>query len=149
MITYDTPLDRARALKDEFIAFAADADHNLPDTSYVQVGDIVRDCEAVVVSVGGFVPGASFDPVGCVAPRTATFLVEILRGCSIVFNRGGMTDHEALEGVSEQAAKDGNLLYEFAQSVDTWTDKEPWSIAWSLNDAQMSVSSLQITLGIP
>lgn len=149
MISYATGIDRAKALKDEFVAFASARDEPIPEISYVQVGDIVRDCESVVVSVNGLVPGPSFDPVACISPRTATFLVEILRGCSIVFNRDGTTDHEALESVSEQAAKDGELLYEFAQQIDGWLDLEPWSIAWSLNDATMSVTSLQITLGIP
>lgn len=150
MTTYTTPLDRARSLLDELIAFATVKDHQIPTTRYVQVGDIVRDCEAVIVSVNGLVPDALYDPVTCVSPRKATFLVEINRSCSTVFDsRSGLTIPEDLEAVSERAALDGNLLYEFAEQVSGWSSKDPWSVAWSLAEGGLSVSSLQLSIGIP
>lgn len=147
---YVTPLDRARALRDELIAFATVRDHALPTPRYVQVGDIVRDCECLVVSVGNLTPDVNFDPVDCVALRSATFLVEIIRGCAVVYDDDGMTIPELLEEVSEQGAADGQLLDDFArEGIDGWTAKTPWSVLWSLTDAGLQVASLQLTIGIP
>jgi hypothetical protein len=147
MDTYNTPLDRARALLDDLIAFATVRSYPLPPTRYAQIGEIVRDCDAVIVSVGS--PDQLYGPLDCVSPRTATFLVDIIRGCAVVYDNDGMTIPEALEDVSEQGSKDGQLLYEFAQELDGWSSKGAWSVAWSLADAGLQTASLQITIGIP
>lgn len=148
-VTYNTPLDRAKSLRDELVAFADGQTFPLPETRYAQVGEIVRDCEAVVVSVGSLVPDVNYDPVTCIAVRSATFLVEIIRKCAVTFDQRGNTIPAALESVSEQASRDGNLLFEFAQQLDGWSSKTPWSVVWSLANGGLSVSSLQITIGIP
>jgi hypothetical protein len=149
MNTYPTPLDRARAILDDLIAFATVRSYPLPSTKYAQIGDIVRDCEAVIVSAGSLTPDALYNPVDCVFPRTATFLVDIIRTCAVVYDQNGMTIPEALEEVSERGALDGQLLYDFAAELDGWSSKQPWSVVWSLADAGMQVASLQITIGIP
>lgn len=147
---YATPLDRAKALRDELIAFATTRGHQLPTTRYASVGDIVRDCESVIVSVGSLTQDPAFDPLVCVSPRQATFLVEIIRSCNVAYTSKGLTIPDTLEMISEQASLDGQLLDDFArEGVDAWTAKQPWSVVWSLAEAGLSVSSLQITLGIP
>lgn len=149
MTTYATPLDRAKAIKDELIAFATVRSHPLPTTRYAQIGDIVRDCEAVVVAAGALAPDPLYDPLMCTPPRTSTFLVEIIRSCAVAYDRNGMTIPSVLEEVSEQGSADGELLYEFAQELDGWSSKQPWTVVWSLAEGGLSVASLQITIGIP
>lgn len=149
METFVTPYDRAKSILDDLVAFATVRSYSLPTTRYAQVGDIVRDCAAVIVSVGSLTPDPSYDPVDCISPRSATFLVDIIRGCAVVYDDDGMTIPSALEEVSEQGARDGQLLYEFAQELDGWSSKGAWSVVWSIAEAGLSVSSLQITLGIP
>jgi hypothetical protein len=149
MITYTSPLDRAKALRDDLVDFATARSYALPANRYVQIGDIVRDCEAVVVSVGSLAPDPFYDPVTCVSPRSATFLVEIIRACAVTFDNNGMTIPTTLETVSEQGSLDGELLYEFAQEIDGWSSKQPWSVVWSLAESGLQVASLQITIGIP
>lgn len=149
MTTYETPLDRAKAIKDEFLAFAASRDHALPTISYAQIGDIVRDCESVIVSVGSLTPDALYEPVTCVSPRQATFLVEIIRSCATNFNTDGTTNHVITEAISEQGSADGQLLDDFARDLAGWSSKQPWSVVWSLAEAGLQVASLQITIGIP
>lgn len=147
--SYATPLDRARALLAELGEFAETRTHPLPTTRYVQIGDVVRDCEAVIVSVGNMVPDPSYDPVDCIAPRSATFLVEIIRTCAVAFDRQGLTVPTKLEQVSEIGATDGQLLYDFAAEVSGWSSKAPWSVIWSLTDTNLQVASLQLVIGIP
>lgn len=149
LTTYDTPLDRAKAIKDEFIEFANARQHALPTTRYVQIGDIVRDCESVIISVGSLTPDALYEPVTCVSPRQATFLVEIIRACAVNFNQDGTTDHEITEEISAQGSADGQLLDDFARELSGWSSKQPWSVVWSLAEAGLQVASLQITIGIP
>lgn len=148
--TYTTPLDRAKALRDDLVAFAAARSYAIPTTRYVQIGDIVRDCEAVVVSVGTLTPDPLYDPIECVSPRSATFLVDIIRACAVVYDSQGLTVPSTLEAVSEIGAADGQLLDDFArESIDGWTSKGPWSVVWSLAEAGLQVASLQIAIGIP
>lgn len=148
--TYTTPLDRAKSLRDDLISFATSRNYGLPQNRYVQVGDIVRDCEAVIVAVGNLSPDPLYDPIECVSPRTATFLVEIIRNCAVVYDAAGNTIHHILEDVSDQGAKDGQLLDDFArEGIDGWTSKQPWSVVWSLAEGGLQVASLQITIGIP
>lgn len=149
MISYDNPLDRAKAMLAELESFATSNSVTLPEQRSVQIGDIVRDCESVIVSVGNLSPDPLYDPVECVYPRTATFLVEIIRNCAITFNDDGTTDHEALLEVSETGIVDGQLLNDFAAQLDGWSSKLPWSVVWSLSDAGLQVSSLQLTIGVP
>lgn len=148
METYLTPYDRGKSLRDELVAFATAHSFALPQTRYVQVGEIVRDCEAVIVAVGPLTPDGLYTPVECVSPRLVTFQIEILRKCAIVYNQQGVTVPALLEAVSEVAADDGQLLYEFAQEIDGWTNKQPWSVAWSI-EAGLSVASLRINIGVP
>lgn len=147
--TYPTPFDRAKALKDELVTFANSRQYGLPQRRYAQVGDIVRDCESVIVSVGSLNPDPFYEPVVCVSPRSATFFVEIIRDCAVAYDNEGITIPARLEEVSERGALDGELLYEFAQVVDGWSSKQPWSVVWSLIDGGLQVASLQITIGIP
>lgn len=149
MITYDTPLDRAKALRDEFVAFADAQEYGLPASRYVQIGDVVRDCEAVIVAVGSLAPDPFYDPVTCVSPRSATFLVEIIRNCAVAYNQHGLTVPATLETISERGSADGQLLYEFAEQIDGWTSKQAWSVQWALTEGRLQVASLQITIGIP
>ena len=149
METYDTILDRARALKDELEAFALSRSHGLPSRSYVQVGDIQRDCASVVVSAGGLTPDPLYDPVTCVSPRTATFIIEIIRDCAIVFDAQGLTVPTQLEAISETSAEDGSLLYDFAEGVYGWSSKSPWTVVWGVVDGALFVASLQLTIGVP
>lgn len=149
METYATPYDRAKAILEEVSTFALAQGYDLPSARYAQVGDVVRDCESVIVAVGSLVPDPSYDPVTCVYPRTATFLVEILRGCAVVFEQDGTTNHEALGEISERGGQDGQFLYDFAASVDGWSSKQSWSVAWGLTDGGLQVASLQLTIGIP
>lgn len=147
--TYNTPLDRAKALLAELVTFADSRDHGLPTRQYAQIGDIVRDCESVIVSAGTLTPGPQYEPVICVSPRSATFLVEIIRDCASAFDSNGVTIPSVLNTVSEIGAADGELLYEFAQEIDGWANKDPWSVVWSIVDGNLQVASLQITIGIP
>lgn len=148
-VTYATPFDRAKSILSEFIDFADAKSHALPLVRYAQVGDVVRDCESVIVSVGNLTPDALYSPVDCVSPRQATYLIDIIRACAVVYDSNGLTIPSVLQDVSEQAALDGQLLYDFAQEVDGWSSKQPWSVAWSLAEGGLSVSSLQITIGVP
>lgn len=147
--TYPTPYDRAVSLLDDLVSFATTKSVALPTTRYAQVGDIVRDCESVIVSVGSLTPDPNYDPVTCIYPRTATFLVEIIRKCAVVFSQQGMTIPSAISGVSDSTARDGQLLYDFAADIDGWSSKQPWSVIWSLAESGLSVASLQIAIGIP
>lgn len=147
--TFDTPLDRAKALRDELVTYANSLAYPLPTPRYVQVGDIVRDCEAVIVSVGNIVPDPLYDPVECVSPRTSTFLVEIIRTCAVVYDSQGRTLPSVLEAVSEQGSSDGQLLYDFATEVYGWSSKQSWSVVWSLAEGGLQVASLQLTIGVP
>lgn len=147
--TYPTPLHRARALKDEFVAFAQSRSHPLPATRYVQVGDVVRDCESVIVAVTNLVPDPLYDPIECLAPRSSTFLIDVVRSCAVAYDRDGLTIPSKLEEVSDLAAKDGQLLYDFAAEVSGWSSKQPWSVIFSLAEGGMQVASLQLTIGIP
>lgn len=147
--SYDNPLDRARALLKQFEDFADIRCHKLPTTRYVQVGDVVRDCESVIVSATNLVPDPAYDPVECVPVRSATFLIDVVRPCAIAFDRNGKTIPDKLECVSEIAAKDGQVLYDFAADVPGWSSKQPWSVIWSLGEAGLQVASLQLTIGIP
>lgn len=147
--SYSSPIDRAKALRDDLVAFAQARSYGLPKNRYVQIGEIVRDCEAVIVSVGSLAPDPFYDPVTCVAPRSATFLVEIIRTCAVAYNNQGLTMPNVLEQISEQGSRDGELLYEFAQETDGWTSKQPWSVVWSIAEGGLQVASLQITIGIP
>lgn len=149
MTTYTTPYDRAKSLLDDLIAFATARNYALPQVRYSQIGDVVRDCESVIVSVGPLTPDALYNPVDCVSPRQATFLVDIIRACAVVYDNNGMTIPSVLEEVSEIGALDGQLLYEFAQEVDGWSNKQPWSVAWSLAEGGLQVASLQLTIGVP
>lgn len=149
MTTYATPLNRAKSLLDDLIAFATVRSYPLPTTRYAQIGDIVRDCESVIVSAGSLTPDGLYDPVECVSPRSATFLVDIIRACAVVYDREGKTIPSVLEEVSQRGAEDGQLLYEFAEQIDGWTSKQPWSVVWSLAEGGLQVASLQITIGIP
>lgn len=148
-ISYPTPFDRAKALRDEFVAFATARSYPLPQKRYAQVGDIVRDCEAVIVSTGNLVPDNLYTPVECVSPRTATFQVEIIRTCAVVYDQQGLTIPSVIEEVSEIAGFDGQLLYEFAQEVNGWSSKQPWSVVWSLAEGCLQVASLRLVIGIP
>jgi hypothetical protein len=147
--TYATPYDRAKALLDELIAFATVRSYALPHVRYAQIGEIIRDCESVIVAVGNLTPDTLYTPVDCVSPRQTTFLVEIIRACAVVYDTNGMTVPSTLEAASEIGAKDGQLLYDFAQEIDGWSSKQPWSVAWSLAEAGLQVASLQITIGVP
>jgi hypothetical protein len=147
--SYVTPLDRAKALRDEFVLFAQGRSHSLPTTRYVQVGDVVRDCESVIVSVGNMVPDSGYDPVDCIAPRSATFLIDVIRSCAVVYDDDGLTVPSRLEEVSESAAEDGQLLYDFAAETAGWSSKQPWSVVWSIAEGGLQVASLQLTIGIP
>lgn len=147
--SYPTPIDRAKSLLSELESLAVAHSYGLPPTRYVQVGDIVRDCEAVVVSVGNLVPDPQYDPVECVSPRTATFLIEIIRNCAVAYDSNGMTIPSELQKISERGSLDGQLLYEFAQQVYGWSSKNAWSVVWSLAEGGLQVTSLQITIGIP
>jgi hypothetical protein len=150
METFATPLDCAKKIRDDLIAFAQARSYPIPTTRYVQIGDIVRDCESVIVSVGGLTPDPLYEPLTCVSPRTATFLVEIIRTCAVVMTNKGLTIPDALEAVSERGAKDGQLLDDFAREmIDGWSSKSPWSVIWSISEAGLQVASLQITIGIP
>lgn len=149
MITYDTPYDRAKSLLDDFIAFATVRQYSLPTRRYAQIGDVVRDCASVIVSATSLYPGPLYDPVTCVSPRTSTFLIDIIRDCAVVYSDDGITNVEALEEVSAQGSADAQLLYEFAESVDGWTSKEPWTVVWSISEGGTQVASLQITIGVP
>lgn len=148
MDTYTTPLDRAKDLRDDIIAFATARSYAIPTKRYVQIGDIVRDCEAVIVAVGSLAPDPAYEPVICVSPRSATFLVEIIRACAVAYDTQGLTISTTLETISEQGSRDGQLLYEFAQEIDGWSSKQPWSVVWSLAEGGLQVASLQITIGI-
>lgn len=149
METYATPLDRAKAIRDDLIAFATARSYPLPTTRYVQVGDVVRDCESVIVSVGSLTPDALYDPLECLAPRSATFLVDIIRSCAVAYDKNGLTIPDALEEISQRGSEDGQLLYEFAQELDGWSSKGAWSVVWSLAEGGLQVASLQIQIGIP
>lgn len=149
METYVTPYDRGKALLAEFVTFTESQQYAIPGKRYVQIGDIVRDCEATIVAVGSLVPSVSYDPVTCVAPRNATFLVEIIRNCAVVFDNNALTVPASLEEVSAVGARDGQMLYDFAAQVDGWSDKQPWSVVWSLAEGGLQVASLQLTIGIP
>jgi hypothetical protein len=118
--TYATPLDRAKSLRDEFVDYANSQGIGLPSKRYVQVGEIVRDCEAVIVSVNGLGPEPTIDPVKCASPSSATFLLDIVRGCAVVSDRAGRSIPDAVEAVSEIAAVDGQLLDNFARQIDPW-----------------------------
>lgn len=147
--TYNTPFDRAKSLLDELIAFATAHSHGLPHTRYAQIGSIVRDCESVIVATGNLTPDALYTPVDCVSPRQSTFLIEIIRACAVVYDTNGLTIPSVVESVSAIGAEDGQLLYEFAQEINGWSSKQPWSVAWSLAEGGLQVASLQITIGIP
>lgn len=147
--SYPTPYDRAKALLAEFVEFAEARSIDLPEVRYAQIGEIVRDCESVIVSVGNIAPDPLYDPLTCVAPRTSTFLVDIIRSCAIVYDNEGLTIPSSLEEVSERGAIDGQLLDDFAREVEGWTSKSPWSVVWSLAGANIQVASLQITVGVP
>jgi hypothetical protein len=147
--SYSHPLDRAKALLKEFSSFAASRAHALPTTQYVQVGDVVRDCESVIVSVTNLAPDPLYDPIDCVYPRSSTFLIDIVRSCAVAYDNQGMTIPTRLEEVSDLASRDGQLLYDFAaESVDGWSSKQPWSVIWSLAEGGMQVASLQLTIGV-
>ena len=149
MTTYTSPLDRAKSLRDDLVDFAAAQSYGLPSNRYVQIGSIVRDCEAVIVSVGSLAPDPFYDPVDCVSPRSATFLVEIIRACAVAYDNQGLTIPATLEDISDLGSQDGQLLYDFAQSIDGWSSKQSWSVVWSLAESGLQVASLQITIGIP
>ena len=148
METYATPLDRAKALLEEFIAYADAQSYALPQTRYAQIGDITRDCEAVIVAVGALAPDLLYDPTGCIFPMTGTFLVDIIRNCAFHSDEEGMTVVPILEGISEIGAADMQLLWDFAGQVDGWSSKAPWSVVPSLAEGGLQVASLQITIGI-
>jgi hypothetical protein len=147
--TYATPYDRAKALLDDFIAFATSHDYPLPTRRYAQVGEVVRDCASVIVSVNSITPDPGYDPVTCVFPRASTFLVDVIRDCAVVYNDDGITNVPVLEEVSEIAAADGQLLYDFGASIDGWTSKAAWSVVWAISEGGQQVASLQITIGVP
>ena len=149
MTTYTTPLERAKSLRDDLVDFAAAQSYGIPSPRYVQIGGIIRDCEAVIVSVNSLAPDPFYSPVECVSPRSATFLIEIIRACAVAYDNQGLTIPSTIESISEQGSLDGQLLYEFAQDIEGWTSKQSWSVAWSLADAGLLVTSLQITIGIP
>lgn len=148
-ISYATPLDRARALLAEFVAFSQSRSHSLPQTRYVQVGDVVRDCESVIASVGNMAPDPNYDPIECAAPRSATFLIDVIRSCAIAYDREGLTIPSKMEEISGKAAVDGQVLYDFAAETSGWSSKQPWSVVWSLAEGGLQVASLQLTIGIP
>lgn len=148
--SYVTPLDRAKDLRDDLVAFANSRSYGLPENRYVQIGDIVRDCAAVIVAVGSLTPDPLYDPVTCVSPRSSVFLIEIIRACAVVYDSNGLTIPDVLEAVSEIGAADGQLLDDFArESIEGWSSKQPWSVVWSIAEGGLQVASLQITIGIP
>jgi hypothetical protein len=149
METYATPYTRAVSLLDELIAFATARSHALPHVRFAQIGDISHDCESVVVSATNMTPDPVFNPIDCVSPRQSTFLVEIMRSCSVIYDQAGMTIPSVITSVSEIGANDGQLLYEFAQEIDGWTAKQPWSVTWGVSDGALQIASLQIVIGIP
>jgi hypothetical protein len=147
--SYATPYHRAKALLAEFLTFASARSYALPAVRYAQVGDIKRDCAAVIVAATNLVPDPQYDPVDCIAPRSSTFLVEIIRACAITYDRTGLTVPDNLEAISESAADDGQILYDFAAETDGWSSKQPWSVVWSLDEGGLQVASLQLTIGVP
>lgn len=147
--SYPTPLDRARSLLNEFVDFATARSHPLPQLRYTQIGEIVRDCESVIVSVNTLTPDPFYDPVTCVSPRSATFLIDVIRNCAVAYDSQGLTIPSILEDISELGSQDGEMLYEFAQEVNGWSSKSPWSVAFSLADGGLQVAELQLTIGIP
>lgn len=150
MDTYATPLDRAKALLSDLGDFADARSYALPVTRYAQVGDIVRDCEAVIATVGSLTPDIQYDPVTCISPRSATFLLDIVRSCAVAYDQNGMTIPSVLAAVSEIGSDDGQLLDDFArESIDGWSSKAPWSVVWSLAEGGLQVASLRIIIGIP
>lgn len=149
LTTYNTPIDRAKALIDELVTFAATKSYRIPEPRYAHIGEIVRDCQAVIVSVSSLTPDPTYDPVNCISPRSATFLVDIIRSCAVVYDNNGQTITDLIEQVSETGSDDGQFLYEFAQEIDGWSSKQAWSVVWSIAEAGLQVTSLQITIGIP
>ena len=149
LISYPTPLHRAKTLLSEFVSFAASRSHSLPTTRYTQVGDIVRDCESVVVATTNLVPDTTYDPIACMAPRSSTFLIEVIRSCAVAYDRDGLTIPSRLEEVSGIAAMDGQVLYDFAAETSGWTSKQPWSVIWSIAESGLQVASLRLTIGVP
>lgn len=148
--SYATPLDRARSLLSDLVDFADARSLGLPSQRYVQIGDPVRDCESVIVALTVLAPDAGYDPLTCVAPRTSTFLVEIIRACAVTYDSNGNTIPHLVEEVSEIGANDGQLLDDFArESIDGWTTKSTWSVIWSLAESGLQVASLRITIGVP
>lgn len=147
--TYTTPYDRAKSLLDDLIAFATIRSYGLPHRRYAQIGEIIRDCESVIVSASNLTPDSLYGPVECLAPRQSTFTVDIIRSCANVYDNMGITIPSVIEDVSETAGEDGQLLYEFAQDIEGWSSKQPWSVAWAISDGILQIASLQITLGIP
>lgn len=148
--TYATPYDRAKALLVELIEFASARSFALPQVRYAQIGDVVRDCESVIVAVGNLTPDISYSPIDCVAPRQSTFTIDIIRACAVVYEiNSGTTIPSVLEDVSAIGAADGELLYEFALEIDGWSGKQAWSVQWSLAEGGLQVASLQITIGVP
>lgn len=149
LVSYNTPYDRAKAILAEFVAFADARSYSLPTRQYAQIGDIVRDCASVIVAATNLTPDPTYEPVACVSPRLSTFLVEIIRPCATVHDNDGLTIPALVDTVSEQAGLDGQLLYEFAQELAGWSNKQPWSVVWGFADGGLQVASLQVTIGIP
>lgn len=93
-------------------------DESLPTRRIITTGDVVHDCEQLVITfvqlyIGG--PGAEADqPQKCDSPRTGVFTVELIRCIPKITNRGSAPSPEDLLASATQQLADAWLLVDGA-----------------------------------
>lgn len=141
-----TPLAKARQILTLVEDFAAANSIDLPTKRYAQLGEVVIDCESVIVAAPGLEPSLDTPP-GCGPPQLSTFQVLIIRACAFVAYDDGTTNKDAIESASESADADGQMLWDFADAFVPYVSKE-WSLTWTLAEAGLAASILSLTTGI-
>ncbi len=143
-----TPLAYANELLKSFEDFAAnncDKPLDLPEMRYAQVGAQVVGCESLIVASTG-ADAREMGGLECDFLQVGTFVVTLAHECAIEFTDDGFDDPVEVARVSEQMDRDGECLWEWALSVESFMEKD-FSLGFDITGG-LAITSLQLTLGV-
>lgn len=148
-----TPLEKARALLDEFVEFADDANVELPSlrqAQYASNDGMVVACASVNMGVGPIAqPPDAYDPT-CNPGQVGTFTLILARDCGWESEEDGTDNPDAVTAVAEMMDIDSVLLWDFYVSLlNTVSLYPPMNPDMSYaKDSGLAMSILRFSTGI-
>ena len=104
--------------------YASHSDVTLPERNYWTIGGVAADCEQAVLIVQQHVLGSAGAPIEltqCNAPRSLTFLFQVLRCVTVASGRGSRPpESSAIQADSVTPTQDMEIMMDLATSFDTY-----------------------------